>query len=1483
MKLTNFKETYVKLFNKETLLDKKRINIHCNNKEGHLLGVDKTPSLQISDNGVYCYVCGEKHSNPVEMIQKLKGVSEEESILIYQKLNNISVSKSKLYKMLEQSFTFKSKVSYDKYKEKIKISTDFINYISNCKECIEEAIKYYNSRGISSNITKDRMLFVLKKEKQHEIIMGFIKEKFENIKEGIEYLIENNFIMKDYDYENKFTITGNNSLVMPFFDFMKNEVKSIQFRSIDKETPKSKRFKGYNNISVYNEDLLKKQTIFITEGGSDANSILDYFSNNEIFSNNIGVISIPGASNKIPLNSLKYFIGKNIYIVGDNDNAGKMFKERIKQELSNVSDNIEEIFIPKPFKDFNEMYSFKGYIKDDKLIKEKKEIEKEYKEELKQLSKNKFLSSNKSLNNLISLEDFISKKEYYVKEEINDIEKYFINIKEEINKEKSKFNIFENCKLTKKYQFNKSKRKILKNYTKPEDMIYMNLKTSHNNYHYLTDMKEGNVDDLISLLKEQDIKQITLGDKFSSNYIEDVNKIEKAGIKCFIQYDFMFSGKECFILFDNIEDLERNAEILSEKLDDKNIKEIGIETLKLLKGDISVVFDESLNSVFFYDFLPNIKNKFLGISPYKTYNHNNKIERKNINYNKMNLPVILIQNNDYINRKDILDTMYKIKNKDSYNKNRRKILTVEELEKVFPFEYNKELYYNTEKLKEKLLYNHKKINEETKRLNIPYKKKENKELFNIVKNKLDGLLTSIKDENIKDKYIKRFNKEISVINNIKDFDKYLLILKEGINFLEKEGYYKSYGRGSAVGSLIVYLLGITNIDPVENNLLFERFVNLDRNDYPDVDIDLSDKAKEELISFYDKKYGTAYLQVENKFGVLEILKSILIEYNIKDIDYEEIKYSYDKTYTFEENTKNIKELFKLKEKYNKEYELLKKISGTTKSYSNHPSGVIIGEIKEVPFKIKQNDKKKIVMLNKNNTEKKGMIKYDFLSSNFMNKVEFIKNYTDLNYGEEIKIFNFTSNIGIFQLGSEYASNILSNYDIKDEKDIQIINALIRTSRNVDNFILQKKKEEYLNDYENFKNKEMDNLNYSKKVIGYVKSLLKEEILSKLIGKTTILAKDELSYKNIKNHINNSKLITYENKKNILNIIKIFFNEIEINNNGEYIVDKNKYFKMIKQIEGDKYIKFKNETELKKFYNRLIKEDKEKIKTEEDYRKEKIYKEITKDTYGEVLYQEQTMNIFNKIGGFSLKETDSIRKLLTKTDEENHVKINNLKEKFVNNSKIGKRKAEKLFNDILSVNKFTFNKSHNIAYSKNILYHIKIKEKEPELFYLTELKFGNDTVLKELKEKEKNKEINIYKFLKDKNKTDKNYVDIKFIKDFKKVVLKLTNEGILEFDLVLESFPEMFYIFKDEIEEFNKNSVNYDKKLNEYNYIHNKILKNVDFFVKMGAKNKISNYIVKIKKYLLKNNLPFDRNLILYHLQEKHNMFVNKSKSNNQSK
>src|SRR5204862_1671906 len=106
------------------------------------------------------------------------------------------------------------------------------------------------------------------------------------------------------------------------------------------------------------------------------------------------------------------------------------------------------------------------------------------------------------------------------------------------------------------------------------------------------------------------------------------------------------------------------------------------------------------------------------------------------------------------------------------------------------------------------------------------------------------------------------------------FASYFLIVQDLVGWARKNGIVVGPGRGSAAGSFVSYLLGITNLDPLSYNLLFERFLNPERISMPDIDLDFSDRRRDEVLQYVADKYGKDHVAQIITFGTMAARGSI---------------------------------------------------------------------------------------------------------------------------------------------------------------------------------------------------------------------------------------------------------------------------------------------------------------------------------------------------------------------------------------------------------------------------------------------------------------------------------------------------------------------------------------------------------------------------------------------------------------------------------
>jgi DNA polymerase-3 subunit alpha len=192
----------------------------------------------------------------------------------------------------------------------------------------------------------------------------------------------------------------------------------------------------------------------------------------------------------------------------------------------------------------------------------------------------------------------------------------------------------------------------------------------------------------------------------------------------------------------------------------------------------------------------------------------------------------------------------------------------------------------------------------------------------------------------------RFNYELSVIRKM-GFSGYFLIAKDIVDFARRSGIPVGPGRGSTVGSLVLYALGIINVDPLQYGLIFERFLNPDRVSLPDVDIDFADTRRGEVIAYIRERYGSSNVAQIITFGTMQAKGVVRDVGRVLEIPYSEADRiaklipfgsSLDEALT---TSPDLKALIESKPEYEELIAIAKKLEGLARHASIHASGVVI--------------------------------------------------------------------------------------------------------------------------------------------------------------------------------------------------------------------------------------------------------------------------------------------------------------------------------------------------------------------------------------------------------------------------------------------------------------------------------------------------------------------------------------------------------------
>jgi len=339
-------------------------------------------------------------------------------------------------------------------------------------------------------------------------------------------------------------------------------------------------------------------------------------------------------------------------------------------------------------------------------------------------------------------------------------------------------------------------------------------------------------------------------------------------------------------------------------------------------------------------------------------------------------------------------------------------------------------------------------------------------LIKLTKEGLNKKIPSIKNYKI-DIYKKRAEYELNVIIKM-GFAGYFLIVADFVNWAKNNNIPVGPGRGSGAGSLVAWSLGITDLNPLDYSLLFERFLNPERVSMPDFDIDFCQNRRDEVIEYVHKKYGRDYVAHIITFGTLasraavrDIGRVLEIPYNEVDQFAKLIPYNQSNPLSLKEairSEKKLKESIENDERLSNVIDISLKLEGLHRHASTHAAGVVIGNQKissVVPLYKDPNTKVNATQFSMKFVEKAGLIKFDFLgltTLSIINDCISLIKKEQPNFDldkiplDDLNTFKQLSKgeaVGIFQLESNGMSSVLKQLQPDKFEEIIAVVALFR--------------------------------------------------------------------------------------------------------------------------------------------------------------------------------------------------------------------------------------------------------------------------------------------------------------------------------------------------------------------------------------------------------------------------------------------------------
>lgn len=345
------------------------------------------------------------------------------------------------------------------------------------------------------------------------------------------------------------------------------------------------------------------------------------------------------------------------------------------------------------------------------------------------------------------------------------------------------------------------------------------------------------------------------------------------------------------------------------------------------------------------------------------------------------------------------------------------------------------------------------IKEHLDLLPVQYKKPMNE----LKKLALEGLAERKLENN--EEYLSRLDEELEIIGQ-KNFGPYFLVVRNMLNWAKSEGIMVGPGRGSAAGSLLCYALGITDIDPIKHGLLFFRFINPDRNDFPDIDSDIQDTRRDEVKDYLVRQYRhvasiATFLQFKDKGVVRDVARCL----NIPLPDVNKVLKVVD---TWDDFC-NSKNTYWFREKYPEVERYGDQLRGRIRGTGIHAAGVVTSKdpiFRYAPLETRsvtgQDERIPVVAVDMGEAENIGLIKIDALG---LKTLSVLKDCIDIIKEREgtkidlLKIDMDDANVytmlsdgytkGVFQCEAAPYTNLLVKMRVKNLAELAASNALVR--------------------------------------------------------------------------------------------------------------------------------------------------------------------------------------------------------------------------------------------------------------------------------------------------------------------------------------------------------------------------------------------------------------------------------------------------------
>lgn len=314
------------------------------------------------------------------------------------------------------------------------------------------------------------------------------------------------------------------------------------------------------------------------------------------------------------------------------------------------------------------------------------------------------------------------------------------------------------------------------------------------------------------------------------------------------------------------------------------------------------------------------------------------------------------------------------------------------------------------------------------------------------------------------RYYRRFEEEFDLIQK-KKFVRYFLIVWELINWCKKNDIMTGPVRGSVGGSLVAYLLGITTVDPIKHKLMFSRFINENRIDLPDIDVDFEDRKRHLVRGHLEELYGEGHVAGVSSFNRMQaraVIRDVsrVFEAPLGEVDqFAKFIEDSDNNTEIQDAIDEYPEAMDFAERYPHIIRHAKKLEGQIKTYSQHAAAIVISrEPIGTSGRCNLLERKGVTLINweKDDTEYVGFMKLDVLGLKLLSvlndarqaikenyNVEVHFNNIDLNDTKVINVINSGNTVGVFQFNKWATRNLIQEIRAENFQHLADATALVR--------------------------------------------------------------------------------------------------------------------------------------------------------------------------------------------------------------------------------------------------------------------------------------------------------------------------------------------------------------------------------------------------------------------------------------------------------